>query len=107
MLHVDETGVRINGKLNWLHTCCSKDYVYYEVNEKRGKDAIDAIEILTYFVNILVHDHWKPYYKETHMTHPECNAHILRYLKGILIIAEQKDVEELIKIFEGNEYKFV
>lgn len=106
VLHVDETGVRINGELNWLHTCCSKDYVYYEVNEKRGKEAIDAIGILAYFVNILVHDHWKPYYKETQMTHAECNAHILRYLKGILTIVEQKDVDELIKLFvEMNEVK--
>lgn len=106
VLHVDETGVRINGKLNWLHTCCSKEYVYYEVNAKRGTEAIDAIGVLTYFVNILVHDHWKSYYKETHMTHAECNAHILRYLKGILIIVEQKDVDDLIKLFvEMNETK--
>lgn len=106
VLHVDETGIRINGKLNWLHTCCNKEYVYYEVNAKRGTEAIDAIGILAYFVNVLVHDHWKAYYKETHMTHAECNAHILRYLKGILIIAEQKDVEDLIKLFvEMNETK--
>ncbi len=99
-------GVRINGKLNWLHTCCNKEYVYYEVNAKRGTEAIDAIGILTYFVNILVHDHWKSYYKETQMTHAECNAHILRYLKGILIIIEQKDVDDLIKLFvEMNETK--
>lgn len=108
VLHVDETGVRVNGTLNWLHTCCSKDYVYYEVNAKRGSEAIDAIGILAYFVNILVHDHWKSYYKEKHMTHAECNAHILRYLKGILITVEQKDVEELIKLFvEMNETKKV
>lgn len=106
VLHVDETGVRINGVLNWLHVCCSKQYVYYEVNTKRGKDAIDAIGILAYFVNILIHDHWKAYYNETHMTHAECNAHILRYLKGILIISEQKDVSELIKLFvEMNDIK--
>lgn len=36
----------------------------------------------------------------------ECNAHILRYLKGILIIVEQKDVDDLIKLFvEMNETK--
>lgn len=99
-------GVRINGTLRWLHTCCSKEYVYYEVNAKRGSEAIDAIGILSYFVNILIHDHWKPYYKETHMTHAECNAHILRYLKGILSIIEQKDVDDLIKLFvEMNETK--
>lgn len=106
VLHVDETGVRINGKLNWLHTCCNKEYVYYEVNAKRGTEAIDSIGILAYFVNILVHDHWKSYYKENHMTHAECNAHILRYLKGILIVADQKDVEKLIELFvEMNEAK--
>ena len=106
VLHVDETGVRINGKLNWLHTACTNDFVYYEVDEKRGEEAIDNIGILAYFVNILVHDHWKSYYKKEYMTHAECNAHILRYLKGILEIGKQKDIEDLIKLFvKMNEDK--
>ena len=106
VLHVDETGVRINGKLNWLHTACTNDLVYYEVDEKRGEEAIDNIGILAYFVNILVHDHWKSYYKKEYMTHAECNAHILRYLKGILEIGKQKDIEDLIKLFvKMNEDK--
>lgn len=40
------------------------------------------------------------------MTHAECNAHILRYLKGILEIGKQKDIEDLIKLFvKMNEDK--
>ena len=106
VLHEDETGVRINGEINWLHTCCSKDYVYYEVNKKRGHEAVEEMEILKYFIGILVHDHFKAYYKDKHITHAECNAHILRYLKGILVIEKQKEVEELIKLLvEMNEAK--
>lgn len=107
VLHVDETGVRVNGVLKWLHTYCTKDLVYYGANDKRGGDAIDDFGILQYFVNVLVHDHWKSYYtKGTHMTHAECNAHILRYLKGVFEIVKLNCVENLISLFvKMNEDK--
>ena len=106
VLHVDETGVSVNGELNWLHTSCTKDLVYYEIHKKRGKEAIDSIGILAYFVNILVHDHWKSYYKEEHITHAECNSHILRYLKSILEITKSKKVEDFLELLvDMNETK--
>lgn len=98
VLHVDETGVRINGKLNWLHTCCTKELVYYEVNEKRGLKSAQDIGILTFYVNILVHDHFNSYYHHTKITHAECNAHILRYLKAVIEIAKQEDAKALVEL---------
>lgn len=100
ILHVDETGVRVNGKLKWLHAYCSDDKLfYYEGHDKRGTEAIDDIGIIEFFTNILVHDHWKSYYTVgSHLTHAECNAHILRYLKSILDIVKSKDVEELLEL---------
>lgn len=107
VLHADETGVRVNGKLKWLHVYCSENLFYYEGHEKRGTEAMKDIGILEYFTSILVHDHWKSYYTEnSHITHAECNAHILRYLKAILEIIKLSDVEELIKLFvKMNEDK--
>lgn len=94
--HSDETGVRINGEQNWLHTLCNKDYVVYGVNKKRGKDAIEEMELLKFFTGILMHDHFKPYYQYEQITHAECNAHILRYLKSVVEIFQRKETEEFL-----------
>ena len=35
------------------------------------------MELLKFFTGILIHDHFKPYYKYEQITHAECNAHVL------------------------------
>lgn len=94
--HSDETGLRINGEQNWLHTLCNNDYVVYGVNKKRGKDAIEEMELLKFFTGILMHDHFKPYYQYEQITHAECNAHILRYLKSVVEVFQRKETEEFL-----------
>ncbi len=51
--------------------------------KKRGRVAIDAMELIPNYEGILVHDHWSPYNHYTNCTHSYCNAHILRELNGI------------------------
>ena len=94
--HSDETGVRINGEQHWLHTFCNQDYVSYGVHKKRGNEAIEEMELLNFFTGILMHDHFKPYYKYEQITHAECNAHILRYLKSVVEIFKRKETEEFL-----------
>lgn len=96
LAHSDETGVRINGEQHWLHTLCNSNYVAYGVNKKRGKDGIDEMELLKFFTGILMHDHFKPYYKYEQITHAECNAHILRYLKSVVEVFQRKETEEFL-----------
>ncbi len=79
-LHVDETGINIVGKRNWLHCAGNDLWTYYFPHEKRGSEAMDAINILPRFTGILCHDHWKPYYRYDHCLHSLCNAHHLREL---------------------------
>ena len=43
VLHFDETGVRVAGKLNWLHCACTDKLRYYAVEEKRGKEGIKSL----------------------------------------------------------------
>ena len=83
VVHFDETGIRIQGKTKWMHVACTETSTYYEVNDKRGIDAINDIGILREFTGTAVHDHWKPYYDFKNCTHSECNAHVIRYLKDI------------------------
>jgi transposase len=82
ILHADETGVNIKGNLNWIHVASSQTAVHYGVHKKRGKEAINEIDILPQYKGILVHDHWSSYNAYSNITHSFCNAHILRELQA-------------------------
>ncbi len=83
VLNADESGIKVNGKGNWLHVASTSELTHYEVHKKRGQEAMDAIGILPEFKGTMVHDHWKSYYNYTSCEHAECNAHILRELKFV------------------------
>jgi len=90
ILNVDETGVRVGGKLNWVNIFSNDQYTLFEHSIKRGAHCNDKEGILAFFTGILVHDHFKAYYKNKAATHSECNEHILRYLKAVIEIQDHK-----------------
>jgi transposase len=51
----DETGIRIQGKLEWLHCAVTPSLSYLEHHPKRGLLAIEAIGILPPFKGTLLH----------------------------------------------------
>ncbi len=55
VVNLDETGVRCNGHLQWCHTASTEQATHYEMHEKRGKEAMDAIGILPVFKWTSVH----------------------------------------------------
>jgi transposase len=78
----DETGMRIAGKLNWLHVASTKALTYYRVHAKRGPVAMSAIGILAQFHGRAIHD-GLPAYTTYDCQHGLCNAHHLRELTAI------------------------
>ncbi len=97
--HADETGINIDGKRHWLHCASNDDWTLFYPHEKRGTDAFDDIGVLPGFKGILVHDHWKPYYKMD-CSHALCNAHHIRELTRAWEQDEQQWAQNLKKLLE-------
>jgi len=82
VLHGDETGLRVKGKLRWLHVASSDSLTFYFVHPKRGKAALEAMGIWDEFEGIGVHDGYRSYF-QYQGGHGLCNAHHLRELEFI------------------------
>jgi transposase len=79
-VHFDESGLRVNQKLNWIHSAGTKRATHYHVDPKRGQDGMDRAGILPRRTGKSMHDDWKAYYHYQEADHAACNAHHLREL---------------------------
>ena len=77
--HFDESGIKVNGKIKWLHAATDGKTTLYSVHDKRGVIAMNDIGILPEFKGISVHDGMKGYFKYG-CRHALCNVHHLREL---------------------------
>jgi transposase len=80
--HLDETGYRIAGVLQWLHVASTCLLTCYRTARKRGA-------MLAGLCGIIVHDFWRPYLRIAGVTHALCNAHHLRELKALIDIEQE------------------
>ena len=84
--HADETGIRIGGKLHWLHVNSTRWLTHLAWHPKRGAAATAAIGIWPRFHGRATHDRWASYDAYPDCTHSLCGAHLLRELA---LVAEQ------------------
>jgi len=87
VVHSDETGVRVEGKLHWEHTVSSGPLTLLVIHKKRGGEAITTLPIADY-KGVLVHDCWPPY-NNLPATHALCGEHICRELQGCFELGNQ------------------
>jgi transposase len=82
VLHADETGMRVEGKRQWLHSLSTPTLSLYQAHSKRGGEAIEDNAVIPNFKGVLVHDCWSPYFRYGD-EHALCGAHLLRELMGV------------------------
>ena len=104
VLHADETGVRLNGKLHWMHVLSNEFLSYFGYHSKRGKEAINDFNIIPLYNGNLVHDRFATYFSYQ-CQHSLCNAHILRELQYLWETKELKWVRNLSNLLIGIHHK--
>ena len=78
--HFDESGLRVENKLQWLHVASTPELTHYHVHHKRGQAGMEAGNILPEFRGKAVHDHLPAYQHFDKSQHCFCNVHHLREL---------------------------
>lgn len=88
-INVDETSMRVDKKNHWLHVYSAGNITLKFLHPKRGKAAIEAIDIIPRYGGVIIHDCWASYLSYLHCGHGLCGSHLLR---------------ELAFIYESNGY---
>ena len=85
LAHLDETGMRIQGQLRWLHTVSTTMLTYLWVHIHRGTKALNSSKsIIRQLKNWILHDCWLSYFQYRNVKHALCGAHILRELQALI-----------------------
>jgi len=88
-INVDETSLRVDKKNHWIHVYSAGDITLKFLHRKRGKEAINSINIIPRYGGVIIHDCWSSYLSFLHCGHGLCGSHLLR---------------ELVFIHEANGY---
>lgn len=98
VVHFDETGMRVGKKLHWMHSASTDTAVLYQVHARRGREALQAFNLLPRFKGVAVHDGW-PAYDSFNVVHALCNAHHLRELEFVVDSTGQQWAKDMIDLF--------
>ncbi len=90
-IHTDETSLRVDKKNHWIHVYSSGDITLKCLHRKRGKKAMEDIDIIPRYGGVIVHDCWASYLSYNHCSHGLCGSHLLR---------------ELTFVVESNDYQW-
>jgi transposase len=80
VIHADETGLRINQRLAYVHVASTPHLTHYAAAVHRGHTAMEEINVLPRYRGTCVHDGLLAYKHYTHCRHALCGVHLLREL---------------------------
>jgi transposase len=83
-MNVDETSLRVDKKNYWIHVYSAGDITLKFLHSKRGKEAIEDINIIPQYGGTIIHDCWSSYLTYVHCNHGLCGSHIVRELTCVI-----------------------
>jgi len=93
----DETGVRAEATLRWVHSVSTDHLTWYFPHAKRGNIGMDEAGVLPNFKGRAVHDFWEAYLNYDCL-HAFCNAHLLRELIFLWERQQQQWAKDMIDL---------
>ena len=96
--HADETGLRVEGRVNWAHVVSTDRLTVYDIHAKRGAVAWHDIGLLPLLRGWLIHDGFKSYWQLTQCRHGLCNAHHLRELRFLAQQHQQTWADDMARL---------
>jgi hypothetical protein len=100
MLHVDETGVPMNGENWWLWVVCCANFVLYIQSTSRGHESVK--HILDGFEGTLISDFFSAYNKFKDVEQQKCLGHLLSDIIELIVKLEKQN-ERIEKKIEKHE----
>jgi len=82
-VYPDETGWKVNGRLQWLWDFVTERFTIYVIRPSRGVDVPAGVLGMDY-AGRMTHDGWAPYDRFLHAVHQQCLQHPLRRAKELL-----------------------
>jgi len=98
VVHLDESGMRVEEKLHWVHVASTTHLTHLELSAHRGTQAHEAIGILPQRTGPVVHDDYASYLQYPAAQHSACNAHHLRELRFVYEQYHQSWAEQLAQL---------
>ena len=92
VMHADETGLRINQRLGYVHVTSTAHLTHYAAANHRGHTAMDEINVLPRYRGTIVHDGLLSYKHYAKCRHALCGVHLLRELRYFEEVSEERKV---------------
>lgn len=89
VIHADETGLRVGGKLAYVHVASNSRLTHYASAAGRGQTAMEEAGVLARYRGTCVHDGWWAYSSFTRCRHALCGVHLLRELTFFEELSEE------------------
>jgi transposase len=103
VISCDETGMRVKSHRDWCHVVSTDKWTLYFHDKSRGSEAMDKMGILPEYQGIMIHDFWGSYFKYQKCKHAECNAHLIRELRGVSKNFNQDWPQEMIDLLTESK----